>query len=83
MVVKVFIFQGLMVILGLFFCLCNALVVKLEKLRSIVRKQGISGPPLSFLLGNIREIKKSLSVVVKESSTDTYNCVTIAFPFFE
>ncbi|RVW77846.1 Cytochrome P450 714C2 [Vitis vinifera] len=44
---------GLMVILGLFFCLCNALVVKLEKLRSIVRKQGISGPPLSFLLGEV------------------------------
>lgn len=81
--VKVFISLALAGVLGLFFRLYNALVVKPEKLRSILRSQGISGPPPSFLLGNIREIKKSRSTAVKDSSTDTHNCAAALFPFFE
>ena len=68
---------------GLFFRLYNALVVKSEKLRSILRNQGISGPPPSLLLGNIKEIKNSQSKAVKNSSIDTHNCVAALFPFFE
>ncbi|TXG46819.1 hypothetical protein EZV62_026113 [Acer yangbiense] len=39
--------------------LYKRLVVKPEKLREMLRKQGISGPPPTLLLGNIREIKKA------------------------
>ncbi|KAJ9705546.1 hypothetical protein PVL29_003547 [Vitis rotundifolia] len=81
--VKVFISLALAGVLGLFFRLYNALVVKPKKLRSILRSQGISGPPPSFLLGNIREFKKSQSTAVKDTSTDTHNCAAALFPFFE
>ncbi|KAK4858583.1 hypothetical protein QYF36_018810 [Acer negundo] len=39
--------------------LYKRLVVKPERLREMLRKQGISGPPPTLLLGNIREIKKA------------------------
>ncbi|RVW74960.1 Cytochrome P450 714C2 [Vitis vinifera] len=81
--VKLFISIALVGVLGLFFRLYNALVVKPKKLRSILRNQGISGPPPSFLLGNIREIKESQSTAVKDSCTDTHNCAAALFPFFE
>ncbi|RVW24137.1 Cytochrome P450 714C2 [Vitis vinifera] len=51
--VKLFISIALVGVLGLFFRLYNALVVKPKKLRSILRNQGISGPPPSFLLGQV------------------------------
>ena len=82
-VAKVFISLALLGAFGLFFRLYNALVVKPEKLKSIMRNQGISGPPPSLLLGNIKEIKNSKSKVVKNSSIDTHNCAAALFPFFE
>ena len=82
-IAKVIISLALLGAFGLFFRLYNALVVKSEKLRSIMRNQGISGPPLSFLLGNIKEIKNSQSKVVKNSSIDSHNCAAALFPFFE
>ena len=74
-VVKVFISLALLGAFGLFFRLYNALVVKPKKLRSILRNQGISGLPPSFLVGNIKEIKNSQSKAVKNSFIDTHNCV--------
>ena len=82
-VAKVFISLALLGAFGLFFRLYNALVVKPEKLRSILRNQGISGPPPSLLLGNIKEIKNSQSKAVKNSSIDTHNCAAALFPFLE
>ena len=82
-VAKVFISLALLGAFGLFFRLYNAFVVKPEKLKSIMRNQGISGPPPSLLWGNIKEIKNSQSKVVKNSSIDTHNCVVALFPFFE
>ena len=82
-VAKVFISLALLGAFGLFFRLYNVLVVKPEKLRSILRNQGISGPSSSLLLGNIKEIKNSQSKAVKNSSIDTHNCAVALFPFFE
>ena len=82
-VAKVFMSLALVGAFGLFFQLYNALVVKSEKLRSILRNQGISGPPPSLLLGNIKAIKNSQSKAVKNSSIDTHNCAAALFPFFE
>ena len=70
-IVKVFISLALLSAFGVFFRLYNALVMKSEKLRYIMRKQGISGPPPCFLLGNIIEIKNSQSIAVTDSSTNT------------
>ena len=82
-VAKVFISLALLGAFGLFFRLYNALVVKPEKLKSILRNQGINGPSTSLLLGNIKEIKNSQSKAVKNSSIDTHNCAAALFPFFE
>ncbi|KAL6146909.1 hypothetical protein ACLB2K_057585 [Fragaria x ananassa] len=77
----------LLAFLGLFACLYNALVTKPEKLRSILRKQGIVGPPPTFLLGNIREIKKAQKSPTQDATTTqlltSHNLAATLFPFFE
>ena len=84
-IVKVFISLALRSAFGVFFRPYNALVMMPEKLRYILRKQGISGPPPYFLLGNIMEIRNSQSIVVTDSSMniDTHIWATSLFPFFE
>ncbi|KAI9197995.1 hypothetical protein LWI28_008264 [Acer negundo] len=78
--------------------LYKRLVVKPERLREMLRKQGISGPPQTMMLGNIREIKKAqaqrkkvrliLSTIDDESAAATttsisHNVDATLFPFFE
>ncbi|XP_015865935.3 cytochrome P450 714C2 [Ziziphus jujuba] len=46
-------------LIGVVVSLYNALVVKPRRLRSLLTKQGIRGPPSTLLLGNIMEINKS------------------------
>lgn len=73
-------------LLWLFWRLYNLLVNKPEKLRSILRKQGINGPSPILLLGNILEMKKSRSanVVAPPFGPPTHhNCGDALFPFFE
>ncbi|KAM7521955.1 hypothetical protein LguiA_011857 [Lonicera macranthoides] len=79
---------GVIGVVGVIFRLYNALVRKPNKLRSILRKQGISGPPPSFLLGNIMEIKRSRDSVAKASTPTTeppvsHNCGAALLPFFD
>ncbi|KAJ0007481.1 hypothetical protein Pint_30701 [Pistacia integerrima] len=45
------------------------LVLKPERLGAKMRKQGIIGPPPTLLLGNIRELKKSQSILLNTSSS--------------
>ncbi|KAL6136256.1 hypothetical protein ACLB2K_061555 [Fragaria x ananassa] len=77
----------LLAFLGVFARLYNALVTKPEKLRSILRKQGIIGPPPTFLLGNIREIKKAHKSPTQDATTSqlltSHNLASTLFPFFE
>ena len=75
-------------LVGLLLRLYDALVKKPERLRSKLRKQGISGPPPTLLLGNIREIKKarSSSTTAKLPSSEppsSHDCASALFPFFE
>ncbi|KAA8550476.1 hypothetical protein F0562_002160 [Nyssa sinensis] len=58
MVLKMFISIALLAALGLFARLYKALVMEPKRVRSILRKQGISGPPSTFLFGNMLEIRK-------------------------
>uniref|UniRef100_A0A5B6Z8H5 Cytochrome P450 714C2-like n=1 Tax=Davidia involucrata TaxID=16924 RepID=A0A5B6Z8H5_DAVIN len=85
--VKIFISLALVGVLGLFVSLYNALVKNPGRLRSMLRKQGIGGPPPTFLLGNILEIKKARTANANApTSTGTpvhHNCATALFHFFE
>ncbi|KAK4593094.1 hypothetical protein RGQ29_017303 [Quercus rubra] len=66
--------------------ICDALILKPERLRSKLRKQGIKGPPPSFLLGNINDIKKMKSTASKTQPGEqalTHNCSSAVFPFFD
>ncbi|GMN25978.1 hypothetical protein TIFTF001_001145 [Ficus carica] len=74
-----------LVLLGgciLFVRLFHALVLNPKRLRAILRNQGINGPPSTFLLGNIREIRKARSSTTGEPK-ETHNLAAILFPFFE
>lgn len=65
---KIFIPLALIGGAGLFLRLYRALVAKPEKLRSALRKQGISGPPPTFLLGNLLDMKKFQTSVAKATA---------------
>ena len=67
--------------------MCEALILKPKRLRAILRKQGIRGPPPSFLIGNIGDMKKIMSSASKaqqkEEQAITHNCSSVIFPFFD
>ncbi|XP_050282053.1 cytochrome P450 714C2-like [Quercus robur] len=66
--------------------ICDALILKPERLRSKLRKQGIRGPPPSFLLGNINDMKKMKSTASKTQPGEqalTHNCASAIFPFLD
>ncbi|KAK2980411.1 hypothetical protein RJ640_025257 [Escallonia rubra] len=72
--------------LGVLARLYHALVVTPNRLRSLLKKQGISGPPPKFILGNILEIKRSRDAVSKAATTevpDSHNCGSALLPFFD
>nr|POE81401.1 cytochrome p450 [Quercus suber] len=67
--------------------ICDALILKPERIRSKLRKQGIRGPPPSFLLGNINDMKKkkksTTSKIQQGEQALTHNCSSAVFPFFD
>ncbi|KAK3443992.1 hypothetical protein EUGRSUZ_B04030 [Eucalyptus grandis] len=89
-IAKVLISIAVVGVIGVFLRLYNALVVKPEKLRSLLRKQGINGPPPAFLLGNIMEIKKARSSSSSSAPKTApgqpparHDCAAVLFPFFD
>ena len=82
MVFRLLISVAVVSVLGLLVRLYQVLMLKPERLRSKLRKQGNRGPAPTILLGNIREIKKRLypqpePVKVLPLSRTT---VTLSFP---
>ncbi|CAK9161861.1 unnamed protein product [Ilex paraguariensis] len=83
---KVFISLSLVGVLGLGARLYNALVAQPRKLRSELRKQGLSGPPPTLLLGNILEIKKARKAAANAATSGppvSHNCGAILLPFLD
>ncbi|KDP45666.1 hypothetical protein JCGZ_17273 [Jatropha curcas] len=69
---------------GLVVLLYDGLVVKPQRLRSKLKKQGVDGPKPSFLLGNLREIRKAQASVLKVQQTPIiHNTAAQIFPFYE
>ncbi|EOY19021.1 hypothetical protein SCA6_000714 [Theobroma cacao] len=85
--IKVMVTALLLGLLGVLVYLFEALILKPERLRSKLGKQGIQGPPPSILLGNIREMKKIQSKVSKLSREGDqviiHNCCSTVFPFLD
>ncbi|KAK3015521.1 hypothetical protein RJ639_005769 [Escallonia herrerae] len=84
---KVVMSLGVLGFLGVFLRLYHALVVTPNRLGSLLRKQGINGPPQKLLLGNILEIKRSISEAVAKAATNGspafHECEAHVFPFLE
>ncbi|XVE68645.1 hypothetical protein DITRI_Ditri09bG0085300 [Diplodiscus trichospermus] len=71
---------------GMLIRLYDSLVLKPEKLRSMLRKQGIQGPPPSFLVGNMLEMGKkgSESILAQEGKQAiNHNCSSTVLPFLD
>ncbi|PNX85385.1 cytochrome p450 734a1-like protein [Trifolium pratense] len=68
---------------ALLFRLYTSFVHKPNVLRSKLRKQGISGPPPTILLGNLMEIMKSQLTIPISHSFLTHNTASLVFPKFE
>ncbi|KAJ8759113.1 hypothetical protein K2173_004120 [Erythroxylum novogranatense] len=87
LVLKTLAFIALMGFLSLVLQMCDSLILKPERLRSKLRKQGIRGPPPRFLLGNIAEMRKAKSKFSNSSKQEeqiiTHNCSSTLFPFFD
>ncbi|XP_009593551.1 cytochrome P450 714C2-like [Nicotiana tomentosiformis] len=74
--------------LGLVLYAYNALVTKPEKLRSIMRKQGINGPSPTILFGNTLQIMKYRKNAKKKpyicgQVPANHNCINSVLPFIE
>ncbi|CAK9161862.1 unnamed protein product [Ilex paraguariensis] len=83
-VLKVLVSIAVVGIVGLFIRLYSALVAKPKKLQAALRKQGITGPPPTILLGNILEIKKSRTPKPPTcGAPENHDCANVLFPFFE
>ncbi|KAF8015413.1 hypothetical protein BT93_H1039 [Corymbia citriodora subsp. variegata] len=77
---------ALVVLLGLSIRLYTLLVLKPQRLRTMLTRQGIRGPPVSFLLGNISEIRKSQLTTEKPPAgahPASHACAASLFPSFE
>lgn len=83
MVFRLLISVAVVSVLGLLVRLYQVLMLKPERLRSKLRKQGIRGPAPTILLGNIREIKKKAVSTARASEgapSLSHNC-DLVFPF--
>ncbi|CAK9158967.1 unnamed protein product [Ilex paraguariensis] len=87
---KVFMSIALLSAVAVFVRLYKALVTEPARVRRILKKQGINGPPPSFLLGNMMEVKKPIDEAAKATKSAAnngtqldHNWVATLFPFFE
>ncbi|XP_019178678.1 PREDICTED: cytochrome P450 714C2-like [Ipomoea nil] len=76
-------------VLALLRRLYEVLVAEPARIRRVLKKQGIDGPPPAFLLGNISEVKKPMQAkprtesAVNEKGEFDHNWINSLFPFFD
>ncbi|XP_059659818.1 cytochrome P450 714C2-like [Cornus florida] len=73
-------------VMGVFVLVYKALVMEPERVRSIMRKQGIGGPPPTLLLGNLLEFKKRQPPAAARSTSENtlnHNWFGTLFPSLE
>lgn len=83
---RIMITVALLGFISMFIKMCDVVILKPERLRSKLRKQGIRGPRPSFLLGNVGALKKTQSLDSKAQQGEqptTHNCSSIIFPFLD
>ena len=85
--VKIIVTFLLLGFMGLLTHLFEAVVLKPKKLQSKLQKQGIQGPPSSFLIGNMWEIMKTTSkdskLTQQGEQVITHNCASVVFPHLD
>ncbi|KAJ9680492.1 hypothetical protein PVL29_019730 [Vitis rotundifolia] len=67
-------------VLGLFIYLYTTLFLQPRRLQSKLRRQGIRGPPPSFLFGNIAEMKK-IQLHAHSTATKDHDSIAHDWPF--
>ncbi|BBH06391.1 cytochrome P450, family 714, subfamily A, polypeptide 1 [Prunus dulcis] len=72
-------------VLGVLFRLMKEMWLKPARIRSVLRKQGIRGPPPSFIAGNVPEMQKIQSSNQKPSDANHvhHNWVPSIFPYLQ
>ncbi|XP_052200282.1 cytochrome P450 714C2-like [Diospyros lotus] len=83
---KILVSVAALLLLGLLVRLYESLVKKPARVRGRLTKQGITGPPPVFLLGNILELRKARSSAgssAKETTQITHDYAEGLLPFFQ
>ncbi|KAL1558742.1 cytochrome P450 714C2-like protein [Salvia divinorum] len=84
---NVLVSAAVVVSLRLLFLLYNVVVAQPRNLRSALRRQGLSGPPPAFLLGNILQMKRARDAAAKAAPISgpppAHNCGAALLPFFD
>ena len=82
--VKVLVSVSMIGLLWLLISLYKKLVVKPEKVRGMLRKQGVDGPqPTSWLLGNLMDMKKAQQSSQHQPNITSHNVAAAIFPYDE
>ncbi|KAK1570970.1 hypothetical protein Q3G72_009980 [Acer saccharum] len=82
--VKVLVSVAMIGLLWLLISLYKKLVVKPEKVRGMLRKQGVDGPqPTSWLLGNLMDMKKAQQSSQHQPNITSHNVAAAIFPYDE
>lgn len=84
---NLFVSAAVVVAFRLLFRLYDVVVAQPRKQRSALRRQGLSGPPPAFLLGNILEMKRARDAAAKATPAPgppaAHNCGATLLPFFD
>ncbi|KAK9283804.1 hypothetical protein L1049_012058 [Liquidambar formosana] len=85
---RVFASMALVGLACFLFLLYNIMWLKSERLRGKLRKQGIEGPPPSFLYGNVPEMQRIQLTARKASNSNhgeivAHDYTSTLFPYFE
>lgn len=86
LLMKIMLTIALLGLISILFRVADTVILNPMRLRTKLRRQGIGGPPPSFLLGNILDLKKAKSKVPNPAQGEegiVHNSSFLLFPSFE